>query len=76
MSKLSKKDLEVMEKAIIACSELNASDLVEMFEDVLEKIGYNIYEHPDFEGSDMVGFIVSKAKLTPKQIKGFSEEED
>lgn len=44
-------------------------ELIEGFIRAIEMLGGNVYESPRCQGSDTYGFIVSKKKLTPEQLK-------
>ena len=54
----------------------DVNGLIEGFIEALENFGLFIYEHPDMEGSDTYGFIVSNEKLNGKQINKLCDEDD
>ena len=54
-------------------SECNVCDLIESFEAALKNFGLNVYEHPSTEGSDMIGLIITRSKLSKKDLKEIEE---
>lgn len=43
--------------------------LIDGFRDALKKLGVVMISHPDFEGSDTYGFILSNRRLTKAELK-------
>jgi hypothetical protein len=54
---------------IITADWKDVEGLIDEMEKSIKFLGGFIYPLPSFEGTDMYGFIVSKTKLTKKQIK-------
>lgn len=54
---------------IVTADWKDTDGLIDEFKKAIKKIGGYVYDHPDFEGSDMYGFIVSNKKLNKLQIK-------
>ena len=57
-----------------AQSELNPTDLIEMFEETIKDLGFKVIFNPAYEGSDMVGYIISRKKLKKKEVKEILED--
>jgi len=54
---------------IVTADWKDIDGLANAFKKAIRKLGAHIYNHPDFEGSDTYGFIVSDKKLSRKKIK-------
>lgn len=52
----------------------DTDELVSSFGRAIMMLGGYVYDHPAFEGSDMVGLIVSSYPLSKKQIGIIAED--
>lgn len=54
---------------IVTADWKDLEELADGFKKAIKKLGGYVYNHPDFDGCDTYGFIVSDKKLTKKEIK-------
>lgn len=51
----------------------NTDELIESFRKALDKLGISMIDHPVFEGSDTLGFIISRAPLTAEEVDEYCD---
>ena len=60
----------------VAADYKDVEDLLDQIFKSIKSFGLHVYQHPDFQESDMYGFIISDKPLTRQEIKELCIDED
>lgn len=69
-----KEAVSLEEVEFISADHSDIVGLGESFKEALIKFGVYVYDDPMQEGSDQYGYILSKRKLTEREVQQVSEE--
>ena len=66
-----KKELKYIE---VAADWKDTSDLLDNFKVALKNFGLYLIDDPRYEGSDMIGVLISNRKITKKELEKIDEK--